>query len=127
MAVPKTTETRWGVAVTRQNRTYKDCTSNPIPASFFKVYSPFQSSYTYHSLQKSSMDKNGCRDEVTCVVFVCPVLPGHCHVFHTCLHRRRKHVGSAGFRPQTLTVMGTLPPQASGNQRSDAVTPPSFR
>ena len=55
------------------------------------------------------MDKNGCRDGVTCVVFVCPVLPGHCHVFHTCLHRRRKHGGSAGFRPQTLTVMGTLP------------------
>ena len=33
---------------------------------------------SYHSLQKNSM---GCKDGVTCVVFVCPALPGHCHPY----------------------------------------------
>ena len=32
--VPNTTETRYGMAVARQDRTYKDYTSNPIPTSF---------------------------------------------------------------------------------------------
>ena len=27
------------------------------------------------------MDKKGCGDGVTYVVFVCPVLPGHCHPY----------------------------------------------
>ena len=35
MAVPKTTETRHGMATYRQDRAYKDYTSNPIPISFF--------------------------------------------------------------------------------------------
>ena len=37
MAVPKTTETSIGMVVCRQDRVYKDYTSNPIPTSFFHV------------------------------------------------------------------------------------------
>ena len=37
MAVPKTTETRYVMAVCRQDRAYKDYTSNPIPTSFFPI------------------------------------------------------------------------------------------
>ena len=50
------------MAVTRQDRTYKDYTSNPIPTSFFKCI-PLPS----YILQKNIMDKKRCRDGVTCV------------------------------------------------------------
>ena len=60
------------MAVTSQARTYKDYTSNPIPTSLYPCYSSV--GYDVRLLETGIR----CRDGVTCVVFVCPALPGHC-------------------------------------------------
>ena len=68
------------VAVSRQDRVHKDYKSNPIPTSFFLQVQLFPV-ISYHSLgiHSTIMEKKRCRDGVTCVVLVYPVLPGHCH------------------------------------------------
>ena len=78
MAVPKTTETRYiGMAVWRQDRAYKDYPSNPILTSSFP-----SAGYTMRLLPTALMvKKKKCKDGVTCVVFVGPVLSAHCHSY----------------------------------------------
>ena len=81
--------------MSRQDRVHKDYTSNPIPTSFFFFQvQPFPV-ISYHSLgiHSTIMEKKRCRDGVTCVVLVYPVLPGiattissfcsfwHCHPY----------------------------------------------
>ena len=75
MAVPETIQGWQCTSV--QDRAYKDYTSNPTPTSFFSSISVLFPLISQCSLQKDNMEKK-CRDGV---VFVCPVLPAHCHPY----------------------------------------------
>ena len=61
-----------GMAVCRHDRTYRDYTSNPIPTSLSSMLS-FCRLYIHYEITGNM--ENGCRDGVSCVVFVCAVLP----------------------------------------------------
>ena len=70
--MPKPTETRYiGMAVCRQDRAYKDYTSNPIP-TFFTI-SAVPSNVACRRITKT-------HDVGMGLLVVCPVLPAHCHL-----------------------------------------------
>ena len=56
--------------MSRQDRVYKDYTSNPIPTSFFSMIVLCIPRLWY---ERVALEKKRCRDGVTCVVLVYPV------------------------------------------------------
>ena len=67
MAVAKNHKTCIGMAVCRQDRAYKDYTSNPIPTSIFFAVLSLHYEITGNN---TDVEEKGYRDGATFVVFV---------------------------------------------------------
>ena len=78
MAVPTTTETRYGGGSVQARQGIQGLHKKPHPYIFF-FSSATLPSHLILGILSTIMEKKRCRDGVTCVVLVYPVLPGHCH------------------------------------------------